>query len=573
MTLEQHGVDAWGITDGYFDIEGTWHETIDAVRNAIRSAMGDPAQLMPADAQNLWFVTAGDVHQLWNFCRIVLEDGTDWGNHDHLPANLPIGYHSLEPLDASTPTKLFVRPPQMPRPPAKAWGVAAQFYALMSEHSQGVGDLADLADFAVTLQQHGGSILVVNPLHAPSPESPQQNSPYYASSRLWRNPLFLRVDGLEPSRPALIDRDAVWAAKRAALWREFSGDAYDVEKFELWRANEGADLQRYASWVAAKDDPSIAENPEFQAWLQWKVLAQLAMVSTSAPAVRLVGDLAIGFDPSGADAHEFAELLATGCRIGSPPDAFNAFGQDWGLPPFIPWRLRAAGYEPLIRTFRAAFSGFHGLRIDHVMGLFRQFWLTPIESGVLGGAYVRFPHDEMLAVLAIEASRANAFVIGEDLGTVQPVVWEAMNRDGLLGTTVTWFSPEQPIEYRPSSLAAISTHDLPTIAGVWSGVDGDDSMRERITQLTGLEPGAPIEDVVVAMHTALAIAPSQLIVATTDDLCLATERPNVPGTIDAERANWRIPLPKTLEQLASSELFTRVAGILNEATGSHIPCE
>lgn len=568
MTAEQRGVDAWGISDGYFDIEGIWHETRDDVRHAIRHAMGDPALLGGNDTPNLWFVVEGERHALWNSCRIVLDDGTDWGPHDHLPETLPVGYHALEPVDGSSPTYLFVRPAQMPRPPERAWGVAAQFYAMMSEQSQGIGDLADLAELAVLVQHHGGTIIVVNPLHAPSPETPQQNSPYYASSRLWRNPLFLRVAGLAPSRPALIDRDQVWAAKRPELWTEFSNDAYDVEKYELWKQHEGADLQRYASWVAARDDPSIADNADFHSWLQWKVLAQLAMVSTAAPNVRLIGDLAIGFDPGGADAHEFAELLATGCRIGSPPDAFNAFGQDWGLPPFIPWRLRRAAYEPLIRTFRSAFTGFHGLRIDHVMGLFRQFWLTPIESGVLGGAYVHFPHDEMLAILAIEASRANAFVIGEDLGTVQPVVWEAMSRDGLLGTTVTWFSPEQPIDYRRASLAAISTHDLPTIAGVWNGEDGDESMVERVRLLTGLAPGAPLEQVVLAMHTALAVAPSQIIVATVDDLCLAVDRPNLPGTMDFERANWRIPLPMTLEQLAASTLFTQVASILNEATGS-----
>jgi 4-alpha-glucanotransferase len=283
----------------------------------------------------------------------------------------------------------------------------------------------------------------------------------------------------------------------------------------------------------------------------------------------LIGDLAIGFDPSGADAAEFADLLATGCRIGAPPDAFNAGGQDWGLPPFVPWRLRAAIYEPLIRTFRAAFTGVHGLRIDHVMGLFRQFWLTPAECGVAGGAYVHFPHDELLAILAIEAHRANAFVVGEDLGTVQPAVWAAMTRDGMLGTTVTWFSPEEPAEYRRSSLAAITTHDLPTIAGVWSGADGDIEMLDRIVQLTNLSPRAPVDTAIVELHRALAEAPSQLVVATVDDLCAAVERPNVPGTQDHERANWCIPLPITLEELAASSRLAGIAAIFNAAQAAH----
>jgi 4-alpha-glucanotransferase len=277
--------------------------------------------------------------------------------------------------------------------------------------------------------------------------------------------------------------------------------------------------------------------------------------------VSLIGDLAIGFDPHGADAAHFAEVLAPGCRIGSPPDAFNPAGQDWGLPPFSPWKLRAHGYEPFITTVRGALRGLQGLRIDHVMGFFRQYWIVG-ELGGASGAYVRFPADELLSILAIEATRAGAFVIGEDLGTVEPHVRSTMRRFGVLGTVVMWFEDADPEDYPSEVLATVSTHDLPTVAGVWGSLDGDALTGDRLKRILGATPISGVADVVVEVHRRLAAAPSRLKLVTLDDMTLAEQRPNVPGTT-TERPNWCLPLPLALEDLERSPLAERVAGIMN----------
>ncbi len=284
----------------------------------------------------------------------------------------------------------------------------------------------------------------------------------------------------------------------------------------------------------------------------------------AAPGVALIGDLAIGFDPSGADAAAFSDCLAAGCRIGAPPDAFNPAGQDWGLPPMAPWRLRAARYEPFIATVRGALRGMQGLRMDHVMGLFRQYWIPP-GAGPEGGAYVRFPADELLAIIALEATRAGAFVVGEDLGTVEPHVHDALREVGILGTTVVWFTDDAPEEYPEATLATVTTHDLPTIAGVLGGVDGEQILRDRLQVLVG-DAGDSVDAAVIRVHERLGAAPSRLKLATLDDLALAVERPNQPGTT-FERPNWRIPLPMSLEELLESPVASHVAQALGGRPG------
>ena len=215
------------------------------------------------------------------------------------------------------------------------------------------------------------------------------------------------------------------------------------------------------------------------------------------------------------------DLLAHGVRVGAPPDEFNRFGQDWGLPPFVPHALRDAGYAPLARLWGAAMGDGGGLRIDHVMGLFRLFWIPP-GGGPSEGAYVRYRGDELLATLAVESVRAGAVVVGEDLGTVEPEVRSALADAGLLSYRLAWFEDGPPEEYPRQALAAVTTHDLPTVAGVWTGDDVADQraagiepdepalerLRGRLMGLTGLGPDAPVDEVVVAAHRRLAAAPS-----------------------------------------------------------------
>jgi 4-alpha-glucanotransferase len=565
--------DAWGIADGYYDVEGEWHDVLPEARDALRAAMGDPPP-QPA----VWVVHQGETNDLWNPCVVRLEDGTQLGPLVELPPDLPLGYHDLAPLDGTAPTFLMVAPARIRRP-HRVWGLAVQVSSLWSSASQGIGDLADLRVVIDWLASWGGGAVLLSPLAAPVLVPPLEGSPYFPSTRRFVTPLHLRVPGAPavPPRPApdggpaLAARDAVWAAKQAAL-RACFDQVRDAPGWRAWADAQGISLRRYAAWCATAevhggnwhewpdalrapgafdgasfDDPAVA----FHAWCQWLADRQLAEVHRGADDVALVGDLPVGFAPDGFDAWEYQEVLAHGCRIGAPPDTFSRGGQDWGLPPFVPAALRARRFEPLRETVRACLRHVDGLRIDHVMGLFRQWWVPP-DADAAGGAYVRFPAAEMLAVVAIEAARAGAFVVGEDLGTVEAGVPEALADWGVLGTRVLWFEDVDPDEWPEASIGTVATHDLPTATGAWRREDGHAGLVDRISELTGLAVDASPAEVVVALHRVLAGAPAVIRLATLEDVCGAPHRPNVPGTVN--EVNWNRRLPLSVEQLVTSPL-------------------
>jgi 4-alpha-glucanotransferase len=261
-----------------------------------------------------------------------------------------------------------------------------------------------------------------------------------------------------------------------------------------------------------------AERIDFHAWLQWLVEEQLARAAGALP---LVQDLPVGFDPAGADAWMWQHALAPGMSVGAPPDQFNPRGQDWGVPPFSPVKLRAAAYQPFVQTIRATLRHAAGIRIDHVLGLFRLFWI-PQGGSPADGAYVRYPTDDLLAVLALECHRAGAFAVGEDLGTVGEGVRERLAEHRLLSSRLLWFEDVPPAQYPDLAMAAVSTHDLPTIAGVWTGRDFDmqralgcdpdpkshEALRARLRKLARAVEGAPVEDVIERTYRVLAGAPS-----------------------------------------------------------------
>ena len=241
----------------------------------------------------------------------------------------------------------------------------------------------------------------------------------------------------------------------------------------------------------------------------------------------------------------------------------------------MPHALRDAAYAPLARLWGAAMGHGGGLRIDHVMGLFRLFWLPP-DGGPADGAYVRYRGDEMLATLAVESVRAGAVVVGEDLGTVEPEVRTMLAEGGLLSYRLAWFEDEPPEHYPSQALAAVTTHDLPTVAGVWSGDDAADQraagiepdegalerLRGKLIGLTGLGPEAPVDEVVVEVHRRLAGSPSALVAATLEDALALRRRPNVPGTTD-ERPNWSAALPVPLAEVFTDRLVNRVVDALH----------
>ena len=316
-----------------------------------------------------------------------------------------------------------------------------------------------------------------------------------------------------------------------------------------------------------------ADEVAFHAWLQWLVHEQLLAAD---PHGMLLNDIAVGIDPDGADGWQWQDLLALDVRVGAPPDEFNTLGQDWGLPPFIPWRLRDDGYDAFARVIRAGLRHGIGARIDHVMGLFRLYWIPP-DAGADAGAYVRYRADELLAVVAVESVRGRGIVVGEDLGTVEMGVRETLRDTGLLSYQLVWFESEPPERYAHQALAAVTTHDLATVAGLWDGRDleaqrrldlapneaGTAEQRARLQGLIGLPDDAAVDEVIVATHRRLAEAPSMVVTATLDDLLAAEDRPNMPGTID-QWPNWRIPLPAPIDDLDEHPLVGPVVEALAE---------
>jgi 4-alpha-glucanotransferase len=289
----------------------------------------------------------------------------------------------------------------------------------------------------------------------------------------------------------------------------------------------------------------------------------------------IMQDLPIGVDPGGADAWLWQDILAKEVSVGAPRDPFSESGQNWGLPPFVPHKLRAAGYEPFARTLRSAMRYSAGLRIDHAMGLFRLFWI-PAGQSPRKGAYVRYNAEEMLSIVALESVRARAFVVGEDLGTVEPGVREKLAQFRVLSYRVLWFEENPPAHYPELSLASISTHDLPTVAGAWSGADfkeqkecgmetseeGAEKNRKQLQKIADVAESAPVSEAIVKAHEALAEARSVVVLASLDDALGVERRPNLPGTTDDKRPNWSIPLPKKLEEIETDPTVLRIAGIV-----------
>jgi 4-alpha-glucanotransferase len=314
-----------------------------------------------------------------------------------------------------------------------------------------------------------------------------------------------------------------------------------------------------------------AARVRFHLWLQWLVDGQLLQAANALP---VVSDLAVGVDPGGADAWLWQDAFVAGMRVGAPPDRYNTLGQNWALPPFDPWRLRAAAYHPWIESLRGALRHGGGLRLDHVMGLFRLYWI-PDGAPPAAGAYVRYPHHDLLNIVALEATRAGAFVVGEDLGTVERGVRHELAERNLLSYKLWWFETDPPRAWPAQALGAVSTHDLPTVAGVLSGSDleaqrlldrqpneaASERLRAKLTRRTGAGADVAPEEVIARVHADLAEAPCILLSASLDDAVAVEERPNLPGTID-EWPNWRLALPCPLEDIEQLPLPRAIAASL-----------
>jgi 4-alpha-glucanotransferase len=595
------GTDAWGIDDGWHDTRGEWRPASTDTIDAVRSAIGDPTEGRP-----VWVVRPGEAAVLQSRCQLVLEDGTDLGAVDRLPPDLPLGLHDLAPHDGGPPTTLLLSPGRCHLPDdLRAWGVVVQVPTARSAQSWGIGDLADVRHLAGQLRDLGAGFLALSPLHAPTPRPPIATSPYSPSSRRWRSPLLLRVDQLPGADDPVVadlgararrllaaprvDRDACWSLQRQALEHLWAGlDAGRHAELDRWRAQQGGALEGWARFCALADHhghgwrtwPAELRHPDapavaraaadaadrvaFHAWLQLLLDDQLDAARAVGP--RVVLDLAVGVDPEGADAWLWQDLLAGGFSIGAPPDEFQPDGQRWGLPPWIPGRLRDHGYRPLAELLRASLVAGGGLRIDHVMGLSRLFWV-PEGGEPSDGTYVRFRGRELLDLVAMESARAGALVVGEDLGTVEHAFREELARTGILSTRLVWFESDPPEAWPRQALAMVTTHDLPTLAGMCRGVDRPAAMWDRLAALVPDADELPYPTVAETLHRRLGASPCALTAATLEDLLEVVERPNVPGTLDHERPNWSVALPRPVEALPADAVAQRTLTALAAGRG------
>lgn len=452
--------------------------------------------------------------------------------------------------------------------PERAWGWAVQLYALRSDSSWGVGDLADLRRFGRWSRSTGASVILLNPLGAQNPTHPYQSSPYYASSRRFRNVIYLSVDDIDGARAVdisaerdaaralnaqqLIDYDRVFDLKMEAAFKIFES-APDSRGFTSYMRREGSALRDFAKFNCELDHRPAA----FHMWLQFHLDRQLARASRE---VGLITDIPVGFAPGGFDAWRWRDVLAPGIRIGAPPDEFFRDGQDWGLPAFNPWRLGSARWEPFIDAIRSAARHAAGVRLDHVMGLFRLFWI-PTGMPASRGAYVEYPAAALLRLLAAESRQANALVIGEDLGLVEPRVRQHLEEIGSLSYRLVWFESSHPADWPHDAVAAVATHDLPTIAGIWTGSEPEQRLhhlRQKLVDLTHLPDDTPPVDVAVETYRHLAHGRPRIVLATLEDALGVHERPNVPGTID-EFPNWSRALPFSIDEIEQADGVLRIA--------------
>lgn len=571
-----------------------------------------------------------------------------------LPRDIPLGWHRLvaETGGSEHSCPLVVCPARLePRHHAskrRAWGIAAQLYSIRSSRSWGIGDLTDLDDLAAwSGRDLGADFLLVNPLHASAPVADQVPSPYLPTTRRYSNPLYIRVEAItefaylsQEDRTAvgrlagpllladhsaeLLDRSATWLAKREALllvhavprsigrqaqYRQYlNAEGRDLRQFALWCALAEqfgpywnlwpTELQDPGSTQVADQERRLAERVEFYQWTQWIVDQQLSATQQTAigsgMSIGVMHDLAVGVDRFGADTWASRELYAADVTVGAPPDSFNQIGQDWSQPPMRPDRLAAAGYAPFADMLRTLVRHSGGLRIDHILGMFRLWWI-PAGMAPSAGTYVRYDHEALTNILLLEAHRAGALIVGEDLGTVEPWVGDFLTKRGILGTNVLWFErdesgPRQPEQWRSNAMAAVTIHDLPPTSGYIEGshvrLRADlgllsrpeseearahalemDQWRKLLVQLGFAAEGMTNAQMVVALHRLAAWSPARLLAVSLPDLVGDVVTQNQPGTND-EYPNWRIPLcgadgkPVLLEDLPSRpELAAIVAAI------------
>lgn len=621
-----------GLVSFYSDATGKGHNTSVATQTALLMAMGLIATVQdaPAELKRLkaeaaarrlpnWIVVEADrplgltpsgTGGNW---RIELEDGREWtgqvGRSIETPT-VPMGLHDLW-LDGQC-TTILSAPSRLPDP-LRSWGVTLPLYGLRTETQGGLGNYRDLAKAVEGLGRQGAGFVGINPVHAGFPGDPLAFSPYAPSSRRRFATAHIATTHWDPHDGPLVDYATILPRQVQALSAAFAAAA-DDPAFHAYRDAQGQDLQRFAlhqalsdafgpywpDWPPDYQDPDstaveafAAENPQpiaFHAWLQWQAEVQLSDVRRAAADAAmpfgLYLDLAVGTHPCGAETWGTPDLFAGGVSLGAPPDTFAADGQMWNLAPLNPIALTQAGFRPLAEILRAQLRFSSLLRIDHILGFERAFWV-PQQTGV-PGAYVIMPKAALLAVARIEAARAGATIVGEDLGNIPEGLQEDLASSGILGCRVVmfeqnhdpaapWFRPADA--YSKQALTCFATHDLPTWRGWRSGRDIDwrldlgsitadhaaQAQAERARQVAALEgrTGA-LGNSALGLHRFLAGTASCLVAVQIEDVFGLEEQPNLPGTV-FDHPNWRRRLPVAAQDFSTDDCIAQTAAIMAKA--------
>lgn len=633
-----------GIVWKYWDGAGRHQEAPDETLRMVCEAMGHPARTERDAAASLATEEArrnarllpefdvveaerpaqiplpGGAPVKW---RLELEDGQVFEGTASwlidLPA-LPVGYHFLETQNDRM--ALLSAPARLPEP-VRHWGVMVPLYGLKPVGQDGIGSYADLAETASALGSVGAGFVGLNPVHAGFPLDDTAYSPYSPSSRQWLNTTHVAVEpgpkegaapggaaGSKDPDAALIDYLSAIPAIRAAQEEAFAAfeESGDDADFVAWCRRGGTDLQRFVLHQALsevhgpywRDWPLAMRGPEaplvslyaqrqpdrlrFHAWLQWRAEHQLSEAADAAKAagmpLGLYLDLAVGTHPDGAETWADKDLFARGVSLGAPPDPLGPDGQVWNLAPMQPRELARRGFAPLADILRRQLRFAGVLRIDHVLGFERAFW---VPDG-LPGAYVPMPRDGMLAVARIEAARAGAVIVGEDLGVIPDGLRDALDESGIFGCRIAMFERDwegdrrfQPTwEYPPRVMASFNSHDVPLWKAWRSGEDI--AWRLKLGQLTGEsaksaqaerardvalfdaatgDPTGSIEGLCDFLARSTAI----LVAVQIEDLLEMEHQPNLPGTV-FDHPNWRYRLTTSGPDLTSVPKLDRVASIM-----------
>jgi 4-alpha-glucanotransferase len=547
----------------------------------------------------------------------------------------------------------------------RVWGVQVSLYTVRSANNWGIGDFSDLHALVDRARDVGADFIGVSPLHALFPSDPMQYSPYSASSRHALNIMFIDVasiaDVRESRQAQALMADSAFRARlaharmvpqvdyaavaqlklsvlraaferfriehlgrhtpRAAACRAFLRERgepmrlhalFDALDGHLRRTRgTGAGWHNWPEEYRRPDSPAVkrfgeqhADEVDFHVYLQWIAAEQLAAVRRHAREVGLevglYGDYAVGVNASGSETWSDQSLYCTGAAIGAPPDPIGVGGQEWGIPPQDPRGLKRAAYAPFIALVRASLRHFGALRLDHVMALFRQWWV-PRGFKSIDGAYVHYPLEDLLGVVALESHRNECVIVGEDLGVVPDEIRRALPEFGVYHYKVLLFEQRDgefraPAQYIRPALAAVTTHDLPTLHGWWSGHDVEiweklgfyalpdagalaraERERERERLLRALRREKLWPDAVEgerapgyspalsrAVHQYLAKTPTALVTVQLEDLIGMLEPVNVPGT-STEYSNWTRRITVSLDEIFARQDVRELCAALSAA--------